>query len=203
VVSLKYFADDFNARIDAVSRTYNYFIHRNKNPFLNKFSWQYGLPLNLQKMNNAAALLKNYTDFECFSKVHTDVKTFNCRITQAQWEYITPHQLVFSITADRFLRNMVRAFVGTLLDVGKGKISVVIENDNNLVKILVTDTGNGIPKNQFKRIFEPGFTTKKRGWGLGLSLTKRIVEEYHKGKIKVLQSEIGKGTTMQVSFKKT
>ena len=85
---------------------------------------------------------------------------------------------------------------------GKGKISVVIENDNNLVKILVTDTGSGIPKKQFNSIFEPGFTTKKRGWGLGLSLTKRIVEEYHKGKIKVLHSEIGKGTTMLISFKK-
>ena len=85
---------------------------------------------------------------------------------------------------------------------GKGKISVVIENENNLVKILVSDTGKGIPKNQFRRVFEPGFTTKKRGWGLGLSLTKRIVEEYHKGKIRVLHSELGKGTTMQVCFKK-
>ncbi|MFZ4678982.1 MAG: sensor histidine kinase [Flavobacterium sp.] len=102
-----------------------------------------------------------------------------------------------SWTIENLVKNAIDAMKG------KGKISVVIENDNNLVKILVTDTGNGIPKNQFKRIFEPGFTTKKRGWGLGLSLTKRIVEEYHKGKIKVLQSEIGKGTTMQVSFKKT
>jgi signal transduction histidine kinase len=71
------------------------------------------------------------------------------------------------------------------------------------VKILVTDTGKGIPKKQFTSVFEPGFTTKKRGWGLGLSLTKRIVEEYHKGKIKVLYSEIGKGTTMQISLRKT
>ena len=67
----------------------------------------------------------------------------------------------------------------------------------------MTDSGKGIAKNQFKRVFEPGFTTKKRGWGLGLSLTKRIVEEYHKGKIKVLSSEINKGTTMVVSFKKS
>ena len=66
-----------------------------------------------------------------------------------------------------------------------------------------TYTGKGIPKNKFKKVFEPGFTTKKRGWGLGLSLTKRIVEEYHKGKIKVLNSEINKGTTMQVSYRKT
>ena len=101
-----------------------------------------------------------------------------------------------SWTIENLVKNAIDAMKG------KGKISVVIENDNNLVKILVTDTGSGIPKKQFNSIFEPGFTTKKRGWGLGLSLTKRIVEEYHKGKIKVLYSEIGKGTTMQVSFKK-
>jgi signal transduction histidine kinase len=85
---------------------------------------------------------------------------------------------------------------------GKGKLSIRIENENHAVKIMVSDSGKGIPKNQFKRIFEPGFTTKKRGWGLGLSLTKRIVEEYHKGKIKVLQSEVGKGTTIQITFNK-
>jgi signal transduction histidine kinase len=102
-----------------------------------------------------------------------------------------------SWTVENLVKNAIDAMKG------KGKISVVIENDNNLVKILVTDTGSGIPKKQFNSIFEPGFTTKKRGWGLGLSLTKRIVEEYHKGKIKVLHSEIGKGTTMQVSFKKS
>jgi two-component system, sporulation sensor kinase D len=101
-----------------------------------------------------------------------------------------------SWTVENLVKNAIDAMKG------KGKISVVIKNENNLVKILVSDTGNGIPKNQFNRIFEPGFTTKKRGWGLGLSLTKRIVEEYHKGKIKVLHSEIGKGTTIQISFKK-
>ena len=71
-----------------------------------------------------------------------------------------------------------------------------------MVKIKITDSGKGIPKNQFSSVFEPGFTTKKRGWGLGLSLTKRIVQEYHKGRIKVAHSEIGKGTTMQISYKK-
>ena len=101
-----------------------------------------------------------------------------------------------SWTVENLVKNAIDAMKG------RGKLSVVIENDTTEVKILVTDTGKGIPKNQFKRVFEPGFTTKKRGWGLGLSLTKRIVEEYHKGKIKVAHSEIGKGTTMQVSFKK-
>ncbi len=101
-----------------------------------------------------------------------------------------------SWTVENLVKNAIDAMKG------RGKLSVVIINEANLVKILVSDTGNGIPKNQFKSIFEPGFTTKKRGWGLGLSLTKRIVEEYHKGKIKVAHSEIGKGTTMQVSFTK-
>jgi nitrogen-specific signal transduction histidine kinase len=98
------------------------------------------------------------------------------------------------------IENMVKNAIDAMK--GKGALSILIKNENKFVKILVSDTGKGIQKKQFKRIFEPGFTTKKRGWGLGLSLTMRIVEEYHKGKIKVLNSEIGKGTTMQVSFKK-
>jgi tRNA pseudouridine38-40 synthase len=74
-------------------------------------------------MNEAAAILLTHTDFECFSKVHTDVRTFNCQITHAKWEIKPNHKLVFTIRADRFLRNMVRAIVGTLLNVGKGKIT--------------------------------------------------------------------------------
>lgn len=102
-----------------------------------------------------------------------------------------------SWTVENLVKNAIDAMKG------RGRLAVEIMEENNLVKILVTDTGKGIPKNQFKKVFEPGFTTKKRGWGLGLSLTKRIVEEYHKGKIKVLNSEIGRGTTMQVSYKRT
>ena len=109
---------------------------------------------------------------------------------------ISINPILHSWTIENLVKNAIDAMKG------RGNISVVIENEEKLVTINVTDTGKGIPKNQFKRIFEPGFTTKKRGWGLGLSLTKRIVEEYHNGKIKVLQSEVGKGTTMQVSFKK-
>lgn len=102
-----------------------------------------------------------------------------------------------SWTVENLVKNAIDAMKG------RGRLTVEIIEENNLVKILVTDSGKGIPKNQFKKVFEPGFTTKKRGWGLGLSLTKRIVEEYHKGKIKVLNSEINKGTTMQVSYRKT
>ena len=102
-----------------------------------------------------------------------------------------------SWTIENLVKNAIDAMKG------RGKLDLEIEQEGDSVKINVTDSGGGIPKNQFKSIFEPGFTTKKRGWGLGLSLTKRIVEEYHKGTIKVLSSELGKGTTMQVSFRKS
>ena len=85
---------------------------------------------------------------------------------------------------------------------GKGKVRVEIKNLENTLQILVSDTGKGIPKNQFRKVFEPGFSTKKRGWGLGLSLTQRIVEKYHKGSIRVLKSELGKGTTFLIQYKK-
>lgn len=101
-----------------------------------------------------------------------------------------------SWTIENLMKNAIDAMKG------RGSLSIAIENDGPKIKINVTDSGKGIPKNQFKRVFEPGFTTKRRGWGLGLSLTKRIVEEYHKGKIKVAHSEIDKGTTMQILYKK-
>lgn len=102
-----------------------------------------------------------------------------------------------SWTIENLVKNAIDAMKG------KGKLTLKIEQDREVVKINISDTGSGIQKGQFKTIFEPGFTTKKRGWGLGLSLTKRIVEEYHSGKIKVLHSEIGKGTTIQIVIKKT
>ncbi|KQO34683.1 histidine kinase [Flavobacterium sp. Leaf82] len=101
-----------------------------------------------------------------------------------------------SWTIENLVKNAIDAMKG------KGSLDLQIEQDAQYVKINVKDSGTGISKKQFKTIFEPGFTTKKRGWGLGLSLTKRIVEEYHSGKIKVLHSEIGKGTTFQISLNK-
>lgn len=106
------------------------------------------------------------------------------------------NSILHSWTIENLVKNAIDAMKG------KGKLKVKIVEEGKLLKIYVSDTGKGIPRNQFRSIFEPGFTTKKRGWGLGLSLTKRIVEEYHKGKIKVFHSEIGKGTIMEVSFKK-
>ena len=99
----------------------------------------------------------------------------------------------------KFGENLVKNAIDAMK--GKGKLKVTIIQDANFVKINVTDSGKGISKNLFNKIFEPGFTSKKRGWGLGLSLAKRIIEDYHKGRIKVLHSEIGKGTTMQISLK--
>lgn len=101
-----------------------------------------------------------------------------------------------SWTIENLVKNAIDAIKG------KGKIKVEIKNNENNLQILVSDTGKGIAKNQFKKIFEPGFSTKKRGWGLGLSLTQRIVEKYHKGSIRVLKSEIGKGTTFSIQYQK-
>lgn len=110
--------------------------------------------------------------------------------------FVSLNSALHSWTIENLVKNAIDAMKG------RGKLAVLIEEEGKFVTIKISDSGIGIPKNQFNSIFEPGFTTKKRGWGLGLSLTKRIVEEYHKGKIKVLHSEVGKGTTMQVSFKK-
>lgn len=109
--------------------------------------------------------------------------------------YVDINPALHSWTIENLVKNAIDAMKG------KGSLNIVISELEDIVKISITDTGKGIPKNQFIKVFEPGFTTKKRGWGLGLSLTKRIVQEYHKGKIKVALSEIGKGTTMQISYK--
>ena len=109
--------------------------------------------------------------------------------------YVDINPALHSWTIENLVKNAIDAMKG------KGSLNIVISELEDIVKISITDTGKGIPKNQFTKVFEPGFTTKKRGWGLGLSLTKRIVQEYHKGKIKVAHSEIGKGTTMQISYK--
>lgn len=115
--------DDAHARFDAISRSYEYHIHTFKDAFIHEGSWYHFHPLDVDKMNEAAKVLFEYTDFKCFSKTNTDVKTFNCDIREAYWVK-DGNKLVFTVTADRFLRNMVRAIVGTLNDVGLGKLSV-------------------------------------------------------------------------------
>ncbi|MEE4255571.1 MAG: tRNA pseudouridine(38-40) synthase TruA [Bacteroidales bacterium] len=114
---------ELHARFSAHSRKYEYHITRRKDPFRRDLAWFVHGPLEIEMMNSAASVLMDYHDFTSFSKLHTQVKTNNCRIMEAYWEE-QGHLLVFNIKADRFLRNMVRAIVGTLLDVGRGKISL-------------------------------------------------------------------------------
>ncbi len=109
--------------------------------------------------------------------------------------YVNLNQQLYSWTIENLVKNAIDAMKG------KGTLKLAITNDDKYVKITVQDTGKGISKQNYNAIFQPGYTTKKRGWGLGLSLAKRIIEDYHNGKIKVLHSEIGKGTTMQISLK--
>jgi len=113
---------DSHARFDAVSRTYHYFIHQQKDPFLQETSWYHPVVLRTDRMNEACAALLGQHDFTSFSKLHTDVKTNICMIREAGW-INEGHRLIFMIRADRFLRNMVRAIVGTMVLVGKEKIT--------------------------------------------------------------------------------
>ncbi|MGL2964180.1 tRNA pseudouridine(38-40) synthase TruA [Flavobacterium sp. RSB2_4_14] len=116
-------ADEAHARFDATKRTYEYHIHTFKDAFENDSSWLHQLPLDLDKMNEACQILFKHHDFECFSKTHTDVRTFNCVIFEAHWTQ-NGNKIVFTITADRFLRNMVRAIVGTMINIGLNKITL-------------------------------------------------------------------------------
>ncbi|WP_350294050.1 tRNA pseudouridine(38-40) synthase TruA [uncultured Croceitalea sp.] len=113
--------NDAHARFDAIERTYEYFIVQEKNPFQMETAHYIWSTLDIDAMNKAAEILMEYEDFECFSKTHTDVKTYLCKLKKAVWEQ-KEDKLVFTITADRFLRNMVRAVVGTLLEVGLKKM---------------------------------------------------------------------------------
>ena len=113
-----------HARFDATSRTYRYYVTTAKMPFERQYRCRLFSMPDFNRMNEAAQTLFDYTDFTSFSKLHTDVKTNNCRIMQARWERLDEVTWVFTIQADRFLRNMVRAVVGTLLEVGRGKLSV-------------------------------------------------------------------------------
>ena len=134
---------DAHARFDAISRTYHYYIHCQKDPFLDESSYFLSQKLDIDLMNKASELLFQFTDFTSFSKLHTDVKTNNCKITEAFWTK-EDYKLKFTISADRFLRNMVRAIVGTLIDVGKNKITLedfirIIENKDR------SDAGVSVP----------------------------------------------------------
>ena len=128
-------ADDLHARFSARARTYYYYVHTRKSPFLRDRSWRLVRTPDFAAMNSAAATLLEYEDFTSFSKVNTDTKTNICHVRAARWVQLSDYEWRFEITADRFLRNMVRAIVGTLMEVGRGSLSVdgfrrVIEQKN-------------------------------------------------------------------------
>lgn len=127
--------DDMHARFSALARTYYYYVHTRKSPFLRDRSWRLVHTPDFETMNRAAATLLEYEDFTSFSKVNTDTKTNICHVRSARWVQLADYEWRFEITADRFLRNMVRAIVGTLMEVGRGRLSIdgfrqVIEQKN-------------------------------------------------------------------------
>lgn len=117
-------ADEYHSRFEALSRKYEYRISKKKNPFQRGLSFEFNGNLDIESMNEASRILFKHIDYQCFSKIKTEVLTFNCTILEAQWKEEKNDSLVFHIKANRFLRGMVRAIVGTLLEVGTGKISV-------------------------------------------------------------------------------
>jgi len=134
-----------HARFSAKSRTYKYRISNKKNPFASDFAYHVYFTLDLEKMNDASKILLQYKDFQCFSKSNTDVKTYHCDIKEAYWK-LENDEFIFTITADRFLRNMVRAIVGTMIEIGLGKMEVshlhhVIESKNR------SEAGFSVPAN--------------------------------------------------------
>ncbi len=142
---IKLVRKEWHARFSALSRSYEYHLHTHKSAFLNQYSFFYPFEVDVPKMNEAAKILFEYIDFSSFSKSKTQTKTNDCKIMEAYWER-TGGQLVFHITADRFLRNMVRAIVGTLLEVGKGRLSQeefrqIIESKNR------SNAGMSVPGN--------------------------------------------------------
>ncbi len=146
ITKIEEVSPELHARFSAIARTYHYYIHTRKDPFQRHFSCEIHFPLDFEKMNEAGRILTTYEDFGAFCKAHSDVKTTLCRVTRAEWVQTSETTWYFVITANRFLRNMVRAVVGTLVDVGRGRISIeefrhVIEGKRR------SDAGESMPGN--------------------------------------------------------
>ena len=124
IAGVRQVEENLHARFSATSRMYRYYVHTAKNPFLRNTSCELHYPLDFNKMNEAADMLKRYDDFGAFCKAHADVKTTLCKVTVARWHQTSPTTWYFEIRANRFLRNMVRAVVGTLIDVGRGRLTM-------------------------------------------------------------------------------
>ena len=165
-------------------------VHR-LNTIANRFSKIGSLP-TLKKLDIIAVTKNAYEYLEYRSSKQISF-SFNTSETNL---YSTINDELYSWVIENLIKNAIDAMLG------KGELAVAITADAKKIKIDITDTGKGMAKSQFKKIFKPGFTTKKRGWGLGLSLSKRIIEDYHKGKIIVKNSEINKGTTFQIVLDK-
>ena len=165
-------------------------VHR-LNTIANRFSKIGSLP-TLKKLDIIAVTKNAYEYLEYRSSKQISF-SFNTSETNL---YSTINDELYSWVIENLIKNAIDAMLG------KGELAVAITADAKKIKIDITDTGKGMSKSQFKKIFKPGFTTKKRGWGLGLSLSKRIIEDYHKGKIVVKNSEINKGTTFQIVLDK-
>ncbi len=165
-------------------------VHR-LNTIADRFSKIGSIP-KLEKINLISETEKSFNYLKSRFSNQID---FSFNTTESEI-YVDANKQLFSWVIENLIKNAIDAMQG------KGKLDLTIKTDSNFVKILITDSGKGIAKNQFKKVFETGFTTKKRGWGLGLSLAKRIIEDYHNGKIYVKSSIIGKGTCMLVSLKK-
>jgi tRNA pseudouridine38-40 synthase len=130
-------ADHAHCRFDAKSRTYKYIIYQDKSPFLLDRGYHYPYPLQLERLNDAAKLLMQYNDFQTFSKKHVQVKDFNCKLYESEWQMEEEGQIVYRVKGNRFLRGMVRGLVGTMLKVGNGKLSIeefreIIEGRNQM-----------------------------------------------------------------------
>ena len=165
-------------------------IHR-LNTIADRFSKIGSIP-KLKKINLIDETRKSFEYLKSRSSKQID---FNFK-TDNDSVFINANTQLFSWVIENLIKNAIDAMQG------KGKLDLEIKTNANFVKILITDSGKGIAKNQYKKVFETGFTTKKRGWGLGLSLAKRIIEDYHNGKIYVKNSTLGKGTSMEISLKK-
>ena len=165
-------------------------VHR-LNTIANRFSKIGSLP-TLKKLDIIAVTKNAYEYLEYRSSKQISF-TFE---SSEEKLYSNLNEELYAWVIENLIKNAIDAMLG------KGELAVAITADAKKIKIDITDTGKGMAKSQFKKIFKPGFTTKKRGWGLGLSLSKRIIEDYHKGKIVVKNSEINKGTTFQIVLDK-
>jgi two-component system, sporulation sensor kinase D len=149
---------------------------------------------SVPKLERTDLVAETQTSFDYLKSRSSKLINFELRVPEYPI-YVDLNPQLFSWTIENLVKNGIDAMKG------KGDISITIETTSKNALVRVTDSGKGISKKNFKKMFKPGFTSKRRGWGLGLSLAKRIINEYHKGKIRVLRSSPGKGTVMEISLR--